>query len=70
VLIDRGRAYTQSAAVLGIARRLRWPWPLFWALVIVPRCVRDFVYRGLADHRHRWCGRSETGPDIKKTSFS
>ncbi|HYE07107.1 MAG TPA: DCC1-like thiol-disulfide oxidoreductase family protein [Planctomycetota bacterium] len=36
-----------STAVLRIARRLGWPWCLGYALIAVPRPVRDLVVRAL-----------------------
>ncbi len=54
VLIDHGRARVRSGAVLRIARRLSWPWPLAYALIVVPPWLRDLGYRTLASMRHRW----------------
>lgn len=57
VLVERGRVYTRSDAVLRLARLLRFPWPLLWGLVVVPRPVRDWVYDFVARRRHRWLGK-------------
>lgn len=59
VLVEGGRAYTHSEAALRIARRLRAPWPLAWAAIVVPRPLRDLVYRAIARNRYRWFGRQE-----------
>jgi predicted DCC family thiol-disulfide oxidoreductase YuxK len=59
VLIQGGRAYTQSAAALRIARRLRFPWPLLYALILVPSFFRDWLYDLIARNRYRWFGRRE-----------
>ena len=58
-LIEDGRAFTRSTAALRIARQLTWPWPLFFALIAVPRFLRDGLYRWLASQRHRWLGKSD-----------
>jgi predicted DCC family thiol-disulfide oxidoreductase YuxK len=60
VLVEDGKLYTHSTAGLRIARRLRWPWS--WAVVffVVPRFIRDAVYRFIARHRYRWFGKEET----------
>lgn len=48
--VDRG-----SDAVLRLGRRLAPPWAWFSAmLVIVPRTLRDRVYRFVARQRNRW----------------
>jgi predicted DCC family thiol-disulfide oxidoreductase YuxK len=59
VLIDGDRAYLESAGALRIARYLTFPWPLLYALIIVPRVVRDAAYRAVANRRYRWFGRSD-----------
>lgn len=59
VLFDYGRRYEQSDAVLHIALRLRAPWPLAFALILVPRALRDRVYRWIARNRYRWFGRRD-----------
>jgi len=58
VLIEDGRVYLRSAATLRIAKRLTPPWHLAGALLIVPRPLRDGVYRVVAAIRHRIAGRA------------
>jgi predicted DCC family thiol-disulfide oxidoreductase YuxK len=58
VLIEYDRVYLRSTASLRIAKRLRAPWHLAGALLIVPRPLRDGVYRLVAAIRHRVAGRS------------
>ena len=57
VLVEDGTAYFRSDAPLRIARRLRFPWPLAYGLIVVPRFIRDRVYDGIAARRYRWFGR-------------
>jgi predicted DCC family thiol-disulfide oxidoreductase YuxK len=56
VLIDEDGAWRESDAALRIAAGLRAPWRLLSALRIVPRPVRDRVYRFVARRRYRWFG--------------
>jgi predicted DCC family thiol-disulfide oxidoreductase YuxK len=58
VLIEDGQVYLRSTASLRIARRLRWPWSMAGALLIVPRPIRDAAYRVVAAIRHRIAGTS------------
>jgi predicted DCC family thiol-disulfide oxidoreductase YuxK len=58
-LLEDGRLWERSTAALRIARHLRGPWRLAWALVVVPRPLRDLVYRAVARNRYRWFGRRE-----------
>lgn len=60
VAIENGRAWTESAAALLLARRLPWPWPLLAAFTLVPRPLRDALYAWVSRHRYRWFGRRES----------
>lgn len=60
VLVDGDRGYTHSTAALRIARHLRAPYRWLGAFAIVPRPIRDVVYRWIARNRYRWFGKSET----------
>lgn len=59
VLVDGARAYVRSDAALQVARRLRRPWPMLYALAFLPRALRDTLYRWFASHRYAWFGKSE-----------
>ncbi len=59
ILLEGGRCYAVSAAVLRIAKYLRFPWNLLSVFWLVPRPLRDVVYRQVAGHRYGWFGRRE-----------
>lgn len=54
VLIDEKGAHVGSTAVLRTARLLRWPWSWACAAIVVPRPLRDAMYRWIAKHRHKF----------------
>ncbi|MBH8604995.1 thiol-disulfide oxidoreductase DCC family protein [Thermoactinomyces sp. CICC 10522] len=60
VLLENGRCYTESAAVLRICRRLKGGWRWFSLLGAIPRPFRDYLYRQVAKRRYRWFGRTES----------
>ncbi|HWO53104.1 MAG TPA: thiol-disulfide oxidoreductase DCC family protein [Paenibacillus cookii] len=70
VLIEKGRYYVRSEAVLRIARQLKMPWPLLYIFVAVPTSLRDRLYRYVARNRYRWFGKEEQcllpTPELKK----
>jgi predicted DCC family thiol-disulfide oxidoreductase YuxK len=70
VLVEDGKHYTESTAALRIARRLRGPWPLLYGFIIVPRGLRDRVYRFIAANRYRWFGKTDScrlpTPELRK----
>jgi len=55
-----GRWYERSSAVLQIAWRLRFPWPLLGFFFIIPRFLRDPLYNLVARNRKRWFGQEVT----------
>jgi predicted DCC family thiol-disulfide oxidoreductase YuxK len=60
VLIEDGRVYERSTAVLRIARHLRGWARLALIAFAFPRPLRDAVYRWIARHRYRWFGQRES----------
>lgn len=59
LLVERDHVYSHSTAALRIARRLKWPWPVLSAALIVPRLLRDAIYRWIAGNRYRWFGKQD-----------
>lgn len=62
ILIEADRVLTRSDAALAIASRLPLPWRLFAALRVVPKPLRDGLYRWVAANRYRWFGSSDSCP--------
>jgi predicted DCC family thiol-disulfide oxidoreductase YuxK len=60
IVIADGRALERSDAALAIASRLPFPWPMFGVFRILPRALRDWLYRFVAKNRYRWFGKSDT----------
>jgi len=60
IVVADGRALERSDAVLAIAARLPFPWPLLGAFRLLPRGLRDLAYRFVARRRYRWFGRRES----------
>ena len=60
VLLEGESVYTRSTAALRVAKRLHRGWSLFYALILVPRPIRDWGYRFVARNRYRWFGRRES----------
>jgi predicted DCC family thiol-disulfide oxidoreductase YuxK len=59
LLLEGGHLYSESTAALRIAGHLRGPWRLLKALLVVPRPLRDAVYRLIARNRYAWFGRTD-----------
>ena len=55
-----GEIYVESSAALHIARNMNGLWPLLFGFMIVPKFIRDAVYRWVARNRYRWFGKRNT----------
>lgn len=60
LLLEGGRAYTDSSATLRILMLLGSWWRLAGAFYAVPRPLRDAVYRFVARRRYRWFGQRQS----------
>jgi predicted DCC family thiol-disulfide oxidoreductase YuxK len=58
LLIDGGHVFDRSTAVLRVLRELGGRWRWIARLELVPRVLRDALYRWVAGRRYRWFGRS------------
>ncbi len=54
VLLQDGKIYTKSTAALLLAKKFNGLWKLFYVFMIVPRFIRDAVYKFIAHNRYRW----------------
>lgn len=60
IVVDGDIVWRNSDAVLAIYSRLGWPWRVLGLLKIVPRFIRDPIYRLIATNRYRIFGKRET----------
>lgn len=59
ILLEGDAVFDRSDAILRILAALDGSWRLVYALRIVPRPLRDLLYRVLARYRRRWFGRTD-----------
>jgi predicted DCC family thiol-disulfide oxidoreductase YuxK len=59
LLIKGGRCFFFSSAALEIAKDLAGVWPLLGAFRLVPRPIRDAVYKVLARNRYTLFGKRD-----------
>lgn len=59
ILVEDGKPYTRSTAVLRMLKHLGRGWQLFYAFIIIPKFIRDAVYNTIARNRYKWFGKRE-----------
>ncbi|WLR46094.1 thiol-disulfide oxidoreductase DCC family protein [Halobacillus litoralis] len=70
VLIEGSKAYLHSSAALRVCRNLKGIWKIGFAMVIIPKRIRDWSYNLLSKNRYKWFGKKEAcqmpSPEVKK----
>lgn len=60
VLIEHGEVFLGSTAALRIGQTLKFPWSfLSHAGFIMPRFIRDWIYKQIALNRYHWFGKRD-----------
>jgi predicted DCC family thiol-disulfide oxidoreductase YuxK len=69
IFIENDKVYFLSEAAVRIARHLSWPAKMFYAFVIIPRFIREPVYKWIARNRYKWFGKKDQcmipGPEVR-----
>ena len=59
VFIEEGKLFTESTAALKVCRYLSGLWPLCYGFMVVPRFIRDSIYKWIAKNRYKWFGQKD-----------
>lgn len=59
ILIKGDKCYIESDAALKIASKLKGGWKLLYIFIIIPKPLRDAVYRYVARNRYKWFGKKD-----------
>lgn len=60
VLLTENKHYTESTAVLHICKELSGFWKWLYLFILIPKPLRDRVYRWFAKNRYRFFGKQES----------
>ena len=60
ILVENDKVYTYSDAAIRITRHLRWPARMLYGLIIIPKFIREPLYKWIAKNRYKWFGRKNT----------
>lgn len=60
LLIENDVLYSKSTAALRIARKMGGLFPLCYAMIIIPKFLRDPMYDFIAKRRYKWFGKKES----------
>lgn len=59
IFVQGDKIYTESSAALQITKHLSGLWPVFSVFLLIPRPIRDYVYRLISKNRYKWFGKRD-----------
>ena len=69
IVIDQHKVYNSSDAALHISKHLNGLWSYLFMLTIIPKFIRDIVYKFIAKNRYAWFGKKDScmipAPEIR-----
>ncbi len=70
IFIEDGKLYTKSDAALRIAKNLKGGWKLAYALILIPKFIRNGTYNFISKNRYKWFGKKDQcmipSPELKE----
>jgi predicted DCC family thiol-disulfide oxidoreductase YuxK len=60
ILYKDEKLFTESTAALMILKELGGGWQFLYLFILVPKFIRDAVYRFIANNRYKWFGKRES----------
>jgi len=59
LLFHEGKFYKNSDVSFKVVRQIGIPWAFLYPFRLVPRIIRDNIYRWVAKNRYKWFGKKE-----------
>lgn len=59
ILLEGDTVFTQSRAALRVLKHLGHGWQIFYGFIIIPKFIRDGIYKWIARNRYKWFGKRE-----------
>ena len=60
ILVEDQKVYDKSTSALKIAKHLDGGFKAFYAFIVIPKFLRDWVYDFIAKNRYQWFGKRES----------
>lgn len=57
ILIENGKPYIRSTGALKVVKKLNNLWPLLYGFIVIPKFIRDSIYKWIAKNRYKWFGK-------------
>jgi predicted DCC family thiol-disulfide oxidoreductase YuxK len=60
ILIENGKIYNKSTAVLKIWKNLNYLHTVLYICLLIPKPIRDWFYTKIAKNRYKWFGKKQS----------
>lgn len=60
LVIDQHKVYNSSDAALQISKHLNGLWSYLYVLKVIPKPIRNVVYKFIAKNRYAWFGKKDS----------
>lgn len=60
LVIEDNTVYDSSDAAIFICKHLNGLWKVFYVFKIIPKTLRDILYKFVANNRYKWFGKKES----------
>ncbi|MER2170393.1 Predicted thiol-disulfide oxidoreductase YuxK, DCC family [Paenisporosarcina quisquiliarum] len=60
LVIDQHKVYNSSDAALQISKHLNGLWSCLYVLKVIPKPIRNVVYKFIAKNRYAWFGKKDS----------
>jgi len=54
ILVENSKLYHESDAALRITKKLNGLWPILYSFIIIPKCLRNWIYKIVSRNRFKW----------------
>lgn len=59
ILLSKGCYFVESDVGIFACKYLSNPYRFFYSFRVIPRFIRDFIYKIIANNRYKWFGKDE-----------
>lgn len=70
IYLRQEKVHVRSSAILYILKDLGRFWQLLFVFIIIPKFIRDAIYKIISRNRYKWFGKKEKclipSPELKK----
>jgi predicted DCC family thiol-disulfide oxidoreductase YuxK len=60
IYLEGNKVFDKSTAVLKVCKGLKGLWKLCYIFIVIPKPLRDVIYKWIARNRYKWFGKRDS----------